>query len=40
MKFSIAAMTGLVSAISAAGLPGSFTLVAPGGKTVLTDGGK
>jgi hypothetical protein len=38
MKFSIAAITGFVSAISAATLPSAFTLVAEGGKTVLTDG--
>ena len=38
MKFSLAAITGLVSAISAASLPDAFTLVAEGGKTVLTDG--
>ncbi|KAJ5151669.1 hypothetical protein N7492_009964, partial [Penicillium capsulatum] len=38
MKFSLAAVAGFVSAISAAGLPGAFTLVADGGKTVLTDG--
>jgi hypothetical protein len=38
MKFSIAAITGFVSAISAASLPSAFTLVAEGGKTVLTNG--
>ncbi|KAJ6022709.1 uncharacterized protein N7446_013060 [Penicillium canescens] len=38
MKFSIAAITGFVSAISAATVPSAFTLVAEGGKTVLTDG--
>lgn len=38
MKFSLATIAGFVSAISAAGLPGAFTLVADGGKTVLTDG--
>jgi hypothetical protein len=40
MKFSIAAITGFVSAITAASLPNAFTLVAEGGKTVLTDGQK
>ncbi|KAJ5344279.1 hypothetical protein MYU51_003221 [Penicillium brevicompactum] len=38
MKFSLAALTGFVGAISAASLPNAFTLVAEGGKTVLTDG--
>ncbi|KAI9931382.1 hypothetical protein ASPWEDRAFT_169775 [Aspergillus wentii DTO 134E9] len=42
MKFSIAALSGLVGVISAAAVPASlpaaFTLVADGGKTVLTDG--
>ena len=39
MKFSIAAVAGLLSAVSAASLPAAFTLVAEGGLTVLTDGG-
>ncbi|KAE8372211.1 hypothetical protein BDV26DRAFT_274597 [Aspergillus bertholletiae] len=38
MKFSIAAVAGLLSAVSAASLPAAFTLVAEGGLTVLTDG--
>lgn len=38
MKFSLAAITGFVGAISAASLPNAFTLVGDGGKTVLTDG--
>jgi hypothetical protein len=38
MKFSLAAITGFVSAISAASLPNAFTLVAEGGSTLLTDG--
>ncbi|KAL1864627.1 hypothetical protein Plec18167_009692 [Paecilomyces lecythidis] len=38
MKFSIAAVASLVSAVTAATLPSAFTLVADGGKTVLTDG--
>ena len=38
MKFSLAALTGFIGAISAASLPNAFTLVAEGGKTVLTDG--
>ncbi|KAJ5219633.1 hypothetical protein N7468_008837 [Penicillium chermesinum] len=38
MKFTIAALAGLASAINAASLPASFSLVAPGGKTVQTDG--
>ncbi|KAJ5949873.1 hypothetical protein N7454_001457 [Penicillium verhagenii] len=37
MKFSIAAITGLAGAVTAT-LPAAFTLVAEGGKTVLTDG--
>lgn len=39
MKFSIATLAGLASAISAASLPSAFTLVADGGLTVQTDGG-
>lgn len=39
MKFSIAAVAGLLSAVSGASLPAAFTLVAEGGLTVLTDGG-
>lgn len=38
MKFSIAAIAGFATAISAASLPKAFTLVADGGSTVLTDG--
>ncbi|CEJ61537.1 hypothetical protein PMG11_10068 [Penicillium brasilianum] len=38
MKFSIAAIAGLASAAAAASLPAAFTLVADGGRTVLTDG--
>lgn len=38
MKFSLATITAFVGAISAANLPNAFTLVAEGGKTVLTDG--
>ncbi|GAD98325.1 hypothetical protein AOR_1_66064 [Paecilomyces variotii No. 5] len=38
MKFSIAAVASLISAVTAATLPSAFTLVADGGKTVLTDG--
>ncbi|OGM41716.1 hypothetical protein ABOM_009894 [Aspergillus bombycis] len=38
MKFSVAAVAGLFSAVSAASLPAAFTLVAEGGLTVLTDG--
>ncbi|KAJ5548369.1 hypothetical protein N7513_005603 [Penicillium frequentans] len=37
MKFSIATVAALASAVSAS-LPAAFTLVADGGKTVLTDG--
>ncbi|KAJ5640121.1 uncharacterized protein N7484_007983 [Penicillium longicatenatum] len=37
MKFSIATIAALASAVSAS-LPAAFTLVADGGKTVLTDG--
>ncbi|KAJ5116840.1 hypothetical protein N7456_001188 [Penicillium angulare] len=37
MKFSIAAIAGLASAVTAS-LPAAFTLVADGGYTVLTDG--
>lgn len=37
MKLSIAALAGLFTALTAA-LPEAFTLVADGGKTVLTDG--
>lgn len=39
MKFSLAALAGFASAISAASLPSAFTLVADGGLTVQTDGG-
>ncbi|KAE8149871.1 hypothetical protein BDV25DRAFT_120382 [Aspergillus avenaceus] len=38
MKFSLAAVAGFLSAVSAASLPSAFTLVAEGGLTVLTDG--
>ncbi|KAJ5209225.1 hypothetical protein N7449_003604 [Penicillium cf. viridicatum] len=38
MKFSLATITAFAGAISAASLPDAFTLVAEGGKTVLTDG--
>ncbi|KAJ5960674.1 uncharacterized protein N7479_007824 [Penicillium vulpinum] len=38
MKFSLAAITTFIGAISATSLPNAFTLVAEGGKTVLTDG--
>lgn len=38
MKFSLATITAFAGAISAASLPSAFTLVAEGGKTVLTDG--
>ncbi|KOS40980.1 hypothetical protein ACN38_g8153 [Penicillium nordicum] len=38
MKFSLAAITAFAGAISAASLPNAFTLVAEGGRTVLTDG--
>lgn len=38
MKFSIAAVAAFVSAVVAADLPAAFTLVADGGRTVLTDG--
>ncbi|CAI7649924.1 unnamed protein product [Penicillium discolor] len=38
MKFSLATITAFAGAISAASLPKAFTLVAEGGKTVLTDG--
>ncbi|KAI9041424.1 uncharacterized protein KD926_006820 [Aspergillus affinis] len=38
MKFSIAAVSAFVAASLAASLPEAFTLVAEGGKTVLTDG--
>jgi hypothetical protein len=40
MKFPIGAIAGLASATAAASLPAAFTLVADGGRTVLTDGGK
>lgn len=40
MKFSLAAAAAFVSAVTAATLPSAFTLVADGGNTVLTDGGK
>lgn len=38
MKLSIAAVSYFIAAAVAASLPESFTLVADGGKTVLTDG--
>ncbi|ODM14723.1 hypothetical protein SI65_09912 [Aspergillus cristatus] len=38
MKLSIAAVSSFIAAAMAASLPESFTLVADGGKTVLTDG--
>lgn len=38
MKLSIAAVSSFVAATLAASLPEAFTLVAEGGKTVLTDG--
>lgn len=38
MKLSVVALTGLFAAVTTA-LPQAFTLVADGGKTVLTDGG-
>ncbi|BCR91178.1 uncharacterized protein ACHE_70021A [Aspergillus chevalieri] len=38
MKLSIAAVSSFIAAAVAASLPESFTLVADGGKTVLTDG--
>ncbi|KAE8353849.1 hypothetical protein BDV28DRAFT_99285 [Aspergillus coremiiformis] len=38
MKFSLAAIAGLLSAVSAASLPATFTLVAEGGFNVVTDG--
>lgn len=38
MKFSLATITAFAGAISAASLPDAFTLVAEGGRTVLTDG--
>ncbi|KAJ5110439.1 hypothetical protein N7532_000974 [Penicillium argentinense] len=38
MKFSLAAIAGFASAVAGVGLPSAFTLVADGGKTVLTDG--
>ncbi|PYH89370.1 hypothetical protein BO71DRAFT_444628 [Aspergillus ellipticus CBS 707.79] len=38
MKFSIAAIAGLASAVAAASLPARFSLVADGNKPVLTDG--
>ena len=40
MKFSIAAVSSFVAASMAASLPNAFTLVADGGKTVVTDGSK
>lgn len=40
MKLSIAAVTSFIAASVAASLPEAFTLVADGGKTVLTDGCK
>lgn len=40
MKFSIAAVTSFVAAAVAASLPDAFTLVANGGKTLVTDGSK
>lgn len=38
MKLSITAVSSFVAAAVAASLPEAFTLVAEGGKTVLTDG--
>ncbi|OQD71522.1 hypothetical protein PENPOL_c001G03333 [Penicillium polonicum] len=38
MQFSLATIVAFAGAISAANLPNAFTLVAEGGKTVLTDG--
>lgn len=40
MKLSIAAVSSFIAATVAASLPEAFTLVADGGKTVLTDGSK
>lgn len=40
MKFSIAAVSSFVAAAVAASLPDAFTLVANGGKTLVTDGSK
>lgn len=40
MKLSIAAVSSFIAATVAASLPEAFTLVADGGKTVLTDGCK
>lgn len=40
MKFSVAAVSSFVAAAAAASLPEAFTLVADGGKTVLTDNSK
>lgn len=40
MKLSIAAVSSFAAAAVAASLPEAFTLVAEGGKTVLTDGSK
>lgn len=39
MKFSIVALAGLVSAVSAASLPARFSLIADDNTPVLTDGG-
>lgn len=38
MKFSLATIAAFASAVAAATLPSSFTLVADGGSTVVTDG--
>ncbi|PWY88182.1 hypothetical protein BO70DRAFT_359657 [Aspergillus heteromorphus CBS 117.55] len=38
MKFSMIALSGLASAVSAASLPSRFTLIADDNKPVLTDG--
>ncbi|KAJ5399329.1 hypothetical protein N7465_009818 [Penicillium sp. CMV-2018d] len=38
MQFSLATIVAFAGAVSAANLPNAFTLVAEGGKTVLTDG--
>ena len=38
MKFSLATIAAFASAVTAATLPKSFTLVADGGSTLVTDG--
>lgn len=40
MKLSVAAVSSFVAAAMAASLPEAFTLVADGGKTVVTDNSK